>query len=154
MAKIIYFLAGEAPTSGELADIAQLNAAAVAPYSIAVRRGDDVASYSFGAGIEAADYVAGTVPAAYSDEEDFPVFDPDNVPPVVNDGDEIDVVNSAGDVTKTGSIALTAGEASVELPATVAMVTTGVLTGITATGSGTTVTLTVTAGKVSAVTLS
>lgn len=76
--KVIYFTAGKLPTTQEKADIAALNALAVAPFEIAVRSAVD--SLAFGAGNEEADYVSGTVPAAYDDEEEFPVFDVDNPP--------------------------------------------------------------------------
>ena len=107
MAKVIYFTAGEKATAPELADIANLNVAAVAPYEVVVRRGDDVASYSYGAGIEAADYVAGTIPDAYSDTEDYPVIDPDDIPvpgvdyatqAIISNGDVLDTADG-GTVT-------------------------------------------------------
>lgn len=71
-AKVIYFTAGAIATSGELADIAKLNVAAVAPLEVVVRRGDGVGSQEYGAGEEAADYVAGTPPAPYNVALDYP----------------------------------------------------------------------------------
>jgi hypothetical protein len=83
MGKVIFFTAGETATVGEAADIAQLIAAMAANITdVAVRRGDLAAEdYSYGAGLEAADFVAGTIPAAYDDEEDFPVINPDALAP-------------------------------------------------------------------------
>jgi hypothetical protein len=75
MAKVIFFTADNVPTVGELADIANLNARAVAPYEIAVRNTKVAARY--GAGIEACDFVAGTVPVAFNAK---PVIDPDAIP--------------------------------------------------------------------------
>lgn len=79
MAKVLYFTAGQVPTAGELADIAALNAAALAPYEIGVRSGDVArVTANYGEGrLEPCDYVAGTVPAAYNA---IPVIDPDNIP--------------------------------------------------------------------------
>jgi len=77
--KVIYFIAGTVPDATELADIAKLNAAKVPAYEIAVRT--KLASPNFGAGKEAADYVAvkagGTMPTAYNA---VPVIDPANPP--------------------------------------------------------------------------
>lgn len=107
-AKVIYFTAGAIATSGELADIAKLNVAAVAPLEVVVRRGDGVGSQEYGAGEEAADYVAGTPPAPYDDPEDYPVADPDNPPlgaalgplqAVVIDGQEIAVTGGTATIT-------------------------------------------------------
>lgn len=77
MAKIIYFTAGPVPTVDELADIAALNASILPAYEVAVR--NTLANNSYGAGPEAADFVAGTIPTAYSDAEDYPVINPDTV---------------------------------------------------------------------------
>lgn len=62
--KVIYFTAGALPTVGEAAEIAVLQAAATKPFDLFIRRGDlpADADYSYGAGAEACDYIAGTPP--------------------------------------------------------------------------------------------
>lgn len=75
--KVIYFTAGEKPTTEELADIAKLNAVAAQGYVVNVSN----STVDSGLGtIEACDYVAGTVPDDYSE---VPVFDVDS-PPIPN----------------------------------------------------------------------
>lgn len=73
--KVIYFTAKDVPTSGEIADIAKLNAEAVAAYDVAVRSA--VRPMSSGGDLEACDYAAGTVPTAYNAK---PVIDPNAIP--------------------------------------------------------------------------
>lgn len=77
--KAIYFIAGVTADATELADIAKLNAAANPAYTVAVR--SKLASANFGAGKEAADYVAvkagGSIPDDYSA---VTVIDPSNPP--------------------------------------------------------------------------
>lgn len=58
--KLIYFTAGDVPTTDEKADIAKLNAVTVAPYEVAVR--SSVRPMSSGGSNEACDYVSGTIP--------------------------------------------------------------------------------------------
>ena len=71
-AKIIYFTAGDVPTSGELADIAALNAFCDG-YSLTVSNG--AVAPNLGADVlDDADFVAGTVPALY---DEVAVIDPD-----------------------------------------------------------------------------
>jgi len=72
--KVIYFTAGDVPTTDEKADIAKLNAAAVAPYDVAVRSA--IRPMSSGGPLEACDYASGTVPTAYNAK---PVIDPDAI---------------------------------------------------------------------------
>lgn len=84
MAKIIYFIAGNAPTVGEAADIAKLQAATGAPYELAIRSNKAIPEYGEGR-YETADFVAGTLPgAAESDVNDFYAaideIDPDAIP--------------------------------------------------------------------------
>ena len=64
MKKIIYFTSAVLTTATESAEIAELNARTEAGYEVFVRNGSQ--SASFGAGIEAADLVAGTVPTAFN----------------------------------------------------------------------------------------
>lgn len=105
--KILYFTAGATATTGELADIAKLNALAVPAYEVGVRSA--IASPNYGAGIESADYVAGTIPDAYDDEEDYPVIDPDE-PPGPDNLPATQTVVSTGQVIDTddgGTVTLT-----------------------------------------------
>lgn len=94
MSKIIFFLAGPVPTSGELADIAKLNAAAAAPYEVAVRNGAaDSIGDDYGAGIlEDCDFAAGTVPTAYNA---IPTVDPDAIPANLPVGSVVDLIDGA-----------------------------------------------------------
>jgi hypothetical protein len=119
MAKIIYFIAGNAPTVGEAADIAKLEAATGAPYELAIRSNKAIPEYGEGR-YEVADFVAGTLPgAAESDVNDFYAaideIDPDNIPVtnvpstsvVVSDGDELAAVGGG-----TIAVAVAAGVAT------------------------------------------
>jgi hypothetical protein len=160
--KVIYFTAGPVPTTNEKADIAALNAFAVAPFDIAVRNALQVGAS--GAEQEDADYVAvvsgGTIPEAYDDDEVYPVFDPANPPAgglpatsaVVSHGGVIPVKNSAESVTEDGTLTVELGQVvEAKLAATFAIVETGlVFDGVTGAGANTRLTLTVAAGVISA----
>src|SRR5690606_39388841 len=81
MKRILYFTAGEQATSGELADIATLNALAEKPYEVRVLNA--LQSPNYGAGPITGDFLAGTIPAAYKDDQEdpiYPVFDPASPP--------------------------------------------------------------------------
>lgn len=82
MAKVIYFTAGELPTTDEKAEIAALNAFAVAPFEVVVRNGAAMALAV--APFEETDYVAGTppstVPTGATQYNDMPAFDPASPP--------------------------------------------------------------------------
>jgi len=120
MAKIIYFIAGNAPTVGEAADIAKLEAATSAPYELAIRSNKAIPEYGEGR-FEEADFVAGTLPgAAESDVNDFYAaideIDPDAIPGaivngatqmVISDGDTLDAVGGG-----TIAVDITAGVAT------------------------------------------
>lgn len=119
MAKIIYFIAGNAPTVGEAADIAKLQAATGAPYELAIRSNKAIPEYGEGR-YETADFVAGTLPGvAESDVNDFYAaideIDPDAIPAtnvpstsvVVSDGDELAAVGGG-----TIAVAVAAGVAT------------------------------------------
>ena len=69
--KIMFFTAGPVATPQEIADIAALRSDAnVKPaYEVVVRNG--AVPNTYGHGVEATDFVAGTVPSAYSAK---PVF--------------------------------------------------------------------------------
>lgn len=71
--KILYFTAGPIPTAEELVDIGVLNTLTSPGYSIGVRNGAE--SGSFGAGIESADFVAGTIPTAFNAKTNFGSID-------------------------------------------------------------------------------
>lgn len=61
---VLYFTAGKVPTTGELADIAALNA--ISGLNVGVRNGSSSVNQEYGTNLEACDYVAGTVPTAYN----------------------------------------------------------------------------------------
>jgi hypothetical protein len=77
-AKIIYFTAGDVPTSGELADIAAWNAF-VNSYSLTVSNGSIAPGLGLdGDGeplLDGADFVAGTIPAAYEGVQEVELVD-------------------------------------------------------------------------------
>lgn len=75
--KVLYFTAGDVPTTGEKADIDKLNAAAVAPYEVGVRSA--IRSLGTAGNYESADYVAGSVPAV-APWNAIDVIDPDAIP--------------------------------------------------------------------------
>ena len=75
--KVVYFTAGINATSGELADIAKLNAAAVPQYEVLVANGAANAECGETDRIIPTDFVAGTVPSVYSEVD---VIDPDAIP--------------------------------------------------------------------------
>lgn len=99
--KVLYFTEGPEATETELGEIEKINTFASPPFVLGVRNASENTSYGYGT--EHTDYVAGSPPAPYDndDEEEgpvYPVFDPD-APPipvnptqyVVNDGDEFPV---------------------------------------------------------------
>jgi hypothetical protein len=164
MAKVIYFTAGDVPTTAEQADIAALSLFAVAPFEIAVRNTKAVGAS--GVSLEAADYVAcvsgGTLPALYDDAEDFAVFDPANPPVgglpatsaiVANGGTVATVKNSAESVTKSATATVAGGVITkLKLASTVALVThNDTKTGVTGAGANTVATISVAAGVISAI---
>lgn len=114
--KILYFTEGPKATVSEIEDIDKINAFVAPPFTLGIRNAQEGASYGYGP--EHTDYVAGSPPTPYDnqDAEDgpvYPVFDPD-APPIpvsptqyiVNDGEEYAVVGGTvsvavadGDVT-------------------------------------------------------
>lgn len=84
--KVVYFTAGINATSGELADIAKLNAAAVPQYEVLVANGAANAEYGETDRIIPADFIAGTIPDVYRVDGDpledpvYPEIDPDAIP--------------------------------------------------------------------------
>lgn len=66
--KVIYFTDDTKPTTAESAEISRLRDLAASPYLIQVRNGGGTAKME---NIESCDYVAGTVPTAYSSVDDF-----------------------------------------------------------------------------------
>jgi hypothetical protein len=101
MQKIIYFIAGDVPTEGEIADIAALNAFANA-YSVTVSNGSVAPGLGLdGEGdafLDAADFVAGAVPDPY---EDVPVIDIAAIATVTN-GQELTLDGSVYTFTVEG----------------------------------------------------
>lgn len=120
--KIIYFTAGVTATEGELTEIAALNTAAAAKYEVIVKRGDTQVSQSYGAGIDTPDFVAGTVPDAYSA---ITVFDVDAEPIVVGEEDVVPVSNSAASNSVDGTASITGGNLTIVLDATDQIVSSG-----------------------------
>lgn len=118
MAKIIYFIAGNAPTVGEAADIAKLEAATSAPYELAIRSNKALSDYGEGR-FEECDFVAGTLPAD-SDANDFydaiDTIDPDAIPGAVVDGATQTVVTNGDTLDEAGggtiTVAIVAGVAT------------------------------------------
>lgn len=110
MKRILYFTAGQQATGGELADIASLNALAEKPYEVRVMSA--LQSPNYGAGPITGDFLAGTIPAAYKDEQEdpiYPIFDtatppaPPTLPAtqtVVSDEQVLDV-DGGGTITLT-----------------------------------------------------
>lgn len=104
MQRIVYFTAGPTATADELADIAKLNAAAEAAYTVSVVNGKENAKYGETNRLIPCDLVAGTVPTIYNAK---PTIDPDAIPArglsdtqaVVNDGDTFPVAGGTVSVT-------------------------------------------------------
>lgn len=149
--KVLYFTVGSQPTSGELADIANLNAASQAQYETEVVNGAEITGSEYGEDrLIPCDLVAGTVPAAYNAKT---TIDPDAIPnfplldtqAVVSDGQAIDLDSSLGTATLSISSFGIIG-AVLALPATKAVV---INTQVINTSDGGTVTLTIAAGVIS-----
>jgi len=100
--KIIYFTAGAVATAEELSEIAALNALAETPYLVQVSNAAVPAGLgkdSEGAEIiEQCDFVAGSIPAAYSEIAEF---DPQN-PPAPDLPDDQAVVTDGGTLNVDG----------------------------------------------------
>lgn len=113
--KVLFFTAGPVATSAEKTAIEKLNAIAEAPYSVYSRNA--AGNFNYGAGKESADYVAGTIPSAYSA---VPVIDPDNPPAptlpanqaIVTSGDTVSGVTGTG---TTATITVTDGVITIAL---------------------------------------
>jgi hypothetical protein len=151
MEKIIYFLAGPTATNDELADIAALNAAAAPAYSVHVF--NSAQSPNYGAGPQDADYVAGTIPDAYSEVDEIDV---DALPFGTISTASVTVQNSAGSKIVTGTASVTDGAVDhVALAATEAIVSdTGTVSVKNSAGSKTVSgTATVASGVISGVAL-
>lgn len=103
--KVIFFTAGPVATAGELEDIDKLNALTEPRYDVYVRNGGLSGGMNYGAGIEATDLVAGTIPTAYNDAEDYPVIDPDAPPPPAVNANQKVITSGANNanVTLTGT---------------------------------------------------
>ncbi len=71
--RVLYFTAGPVPTVTEAGQIAALVALGVPGYTVGVRSA--LLSGNYGAGIEASDYVAGTIPTAFNAVPNYGVPD-------------------------------------------------------------------------------
>ena len=128
MKRINYFTASNVATTAELADIAKLNTAAVAPFDVHVF---SQSNPNYGYGKAEADYVAGApIPAAYSA---VPVADPDNPPgtsaplpatsAIVTNASTLAIENSAGADSHNVTLTVAANAVTAaKLAATVAFV--------------------------------
>ncbi|ALH23588.1 virion structural protein [Pseudomonas phage PaMx42] len=101
--KVIFFTAGTTPTSGELAAIAKLNAAADKPYEVTVMNGAANTKYGETNRLAPCDFVAGTVPTIYNaktvlDPDAIPVQNLPNTQAVVTNGQKITGVTGSGTV--------------------------------------------------------
>lgn len=111
--KVVYFTAGINATSGELADIAKLNAAAEPQYEVLVANGAANAEYGETDRIIPSDYVAGTIPSVYSEVEEI---DPDAIPnqaltatqAIVSDAEAL-TVPVTGTYTTTATVSVADG---------------------------------------------
>ena len=132
MQRVIFFTAGSNVTSGEMDAITKLNDAAQA-YSITVMNSKQ--SPDYGAGQAACDFVAGTIPASYSE---VPTIDPDNMPGGAGIGvggvvTVTSILEGSGDATVT---AVTDGNGAATLPNDRAIIADGGFIGISnSTGS-------------------
>lgn len=120
--KVVYFTAGINATSGELADIAKLNAAAEPQYEVSVVNGAANAEYGETDRIIPADFVAGTIPDVYHVDGDpledtvYPEIDPDAIPnqaltatqAIVNDAEAL-TVPVTGTYTTTATVSVANG---------------------------------------------
>lgn len=75
--KVLYFQAGATATGAETTAINKIIAAGPS-YVLGIRNGS--VSPNYGAGPEAADYVAGTPPTDYANTTTYPRLDVDNIP--------------------------------------------------------------------------
>lgn len=101
--RILFFTAGITPSSGELAAIAKLNAAADKPYEVTVLNGAANTKYGETNRLVPCDFVAGTVPTIYNaktvvDPDAIPVQNLPNTQAVVTNGQKITGVTGTGTV--------------------------------------------------------
>lgn len=139
--KIIYFTAGQVPTTEERAELTALYGSI---FNVSARSGANDAALKFNDRYEACDFVAGTVPDSYST---VPVWTGEVLPAtkvVVTDQEPTKVTNSDGTVEKDVLISVADGVLhNVKLTALDALVSNGdVVAGFT---------ITVQAGKITAI---
>lgn len=112
--KVVFFTAGPVPTSGELADIAKLNAVSVPQYETLVVNGASVTGDEYGTGrLIPCDAVAGTIPTDYNAIDEI---DPDAIPntallstqTIVAHGQALEVPVT-GTYTDTATVSVVAG---------------------------------------------
>lgn len=84
MKRILFFMAGNVPTSAEQTTLDKLNTLAAKPYEVTTLNAKAQAVYAEPNGLIPCDYVVGDAPAVYSE---VPVFDPD-APPIVLPADQ------------------------------------------------------------------
>lgn len=89
-AKVLYFTAAAVPTGPETTAITNLQNDG--RYSVFIRNA--VGKNYEGGEPEACDFVAGTIPTAYSDAEDYPVINPSALPNPTNLPTTAKVINS------------------------------------------------------------
>jgi len=149
--KVIYFLAGTAPTGPELTAIGSIEG------QIYIRNSKEQTTYD--GRLEPCDAVAGTIPTAYNGK---PVATPNDTSlpatsAIVANGGTVSVRRSTGaDGHNATAVVANSALTGVNLAATVTMVDNGdTLTGVAPTGTYTnTVTFTVAAGVITAIALS
>lgn len=127
---VIFFTAGNQATAPEIAAIEQLST--VAEPSLIVKVRSAIVSNEYGS-LEEADLLAGTIPAAYLDEEDEPIYpeiDITNPPLIV--GNSQAVVSSESDLIAVPVAVGAAAAADYDVSFTIVD---GVITAMTLTAS-------------------
>jgi len=121
--KVLYFTADAVASGPELTAIGKLNA--LVGYDVGVR--NSLVANTYGAGVEDADYVAGTLVAPYDDAGDFPVINPD-VPPAPVVGSTQKVITSGVAVTGVTLVGTAGAGKSMALTIVAGVVTTATFT--------------------------
>lgn len=124
--KVLYFTANTKPTTEEAAEIAAI--AALPGYVVAVRnaiRNTDEATAV--ANPEEADWVAGTPPEPYDDDQVYPVLDVGDIPTpgLVEEGDTIVLTDAAG-TTLDCTLVITDGVPTLTMATTAKIIKSGV----------------------------
>lgn len=152
MKRILYFTAGQQATNGELADITALNALAEKPYEVRVMSA--LQSPNYGAGPIAGDFLAGTIPDAYKDEQEDPIYPVFNItaPPTLPTLPATQAIVSNEDILELSGEDITASVAdnvlSLSIAGTRAIVSDGQVLNV---DGGGTITLTIANGAITGV---